>query len=554
MNLRTHTGASPGPALRFCRVVFLLICLSAFGWTDPVIAKAPPPKRADTDRTKGDAAHKPKTEPIDPRAFDLYVNAILMENTGDLLAASQLYERALDYFPQSYEIRYSLAASLYSLRHPNEALQALRQLSSLDGKAYALAAACYRAIGDLDQAAASYLRQTMLDSTAVPAYSFLAGYYRSKAKIDSAAWAYHNLARLVEDNVQLLNDLGRLEAQRGNLDSALSAFGHSAQIRNDTTNAAAVISLSETYEMKEQLDSATAVLERAVHVAPTYIPYRQSLINLYARMDSVALALPHALVIAQASPNDSFSARRLGILYFNLDSLDRADSIFSARIKVGEEDPLNYYYLGRIASLRKDWKRAVDRFGDMTKVADTSSTAWISLASAQRQNGDTVQSIATLRRATTAVKSEKAALDVYFALGATYEQNNQVDSSVAVFEELLKHAPNFAQALNYLGYTLADRNIRLDYAKQLVAHALELEPKNGAYLDSYGWVLYRQKQFQEALGYLQQAAELQPDPTVFEHLGDVYRELQNPVKAREWWEKALKILPENKQLIEKLKK
>ena len=80
-----------------------------------------------------------------------------------------------------------------------------------------------------------------------------------------------------------------------------------------------------------------------------------------------------------------------------------------------------------------------------------------------------------------------------------------------------------------------------------------MEPKNAAYLDSYGWVLFRLGQFEEALKYLLQAAELQSDPTVLEHVGDAYQALKQTADAKIWWRKALQIKPDSKELKDKLK-
>jgi tetratricopeptide (TPR) repeat protein len=531
-------------------ILFALTVLSAAG-----SAKGPPGMmKADSIRAAQQAeAERKKLERLDPRAFDLFVNGLLMEYSGDLETAAQLYQRALDYFSQSYEIRLSLASALYNLRRPGEALTALRQMSRMDGPAYGLAAACYRAMGDVENSAQAYLRQVQFDSLSAPAYFFLAGYYRSKNNADSTVWAFHSLERILPENYQVLNDLGRLEAQRGNVDSARAAFGRSVAINHDTTNSRAVVSLAETFEMSNQPDSAAQVLESAVRVSPTFIPYRQSLINVYVRMDSTSRALPHAHFVAEADSADNFSWRRLAILYYGFDSLDKAETILSDRVRKGDREAANFYYLGRIAAAQGKWKDAADQFERMTEVADTSATAWISLAGAQRQLGENEKAIATLRSISDRMPNEKSALDIYYALGSTYERIGNLDSAAAVFEELLKHAPNFAQVMNYLGYMLADNNMRLDYAKDLIARALELEPNNAAYLDSYGWVLFRLGQFDEALKYLLKAAELQSDPTVLEHVGDAYQALKQTADAREWWRKALQIQPENKQVKEKLK-
>src|SRR3989449_7465043 len=87
----------------------------------------------------------------------------------------------------------------------------------------------------------------------------------------------------------------------------------------------------------------------------------------------------------------------------------------------------------------------------------------------------------------------------------------------------------------------AEHGIHLDKARELIERALKAEPKNAAYLDSLGWVLFKLNQPKEALGHLLKAIELskEPDATVFDHLGDVYAALKEPDKAREAWRKSL---------------
>jgi Flp pilus assembly protein TadD len=100
--------------------------------------------------------------------------------------------------------------------------------------------------------------------------------------------------------------------------------------------------------------------------------------------------------------------------------------------------------------------------------------------------------------------------------------------------------PENASALNYLGYMLADRNIRLPEAQQMVSKALELDPENAAYLDSLGWVYYRQGKLEEAETYLLRAIEkYSKDATVHDHLGDVYLKRGKVKEAVAQWQRAL---------------
>jgi Tfp pilus assembly protein PilF len=99
----------------------------------------------------------------------------------------------------------------------------------------------------------------------------------------------------------------------------------------------------------------------------------------------------------------------------------------------------------------------------------------------------------------------------------------------------------------------AERGQNLAEARQLIEKAVALEPKNAAYLDSLGWVLYKLNRPAEALGWLQKAIEHSegPDPTLYDHLGDVYANMDKLPEAREAWRKSLSIEP-NTEIEKKL--
>jgi tetratricopeptide (TPR) repeat protein len=144
--------------------------------------------------------------------------------------------------------------------------------------------------------------------------------------------------------------------------------------------------------------------------------------------------------------------------------------------------------------------------------------------------------------------TEKA--NVYFMRGAMLERQKQYDASEKQFRKVLdlrsKRSDDpvlertYADAANYLGYMLADRNVRLDEASQLVKKALELQPESGAFLDSMGWVYYRQGKYSDAQGMIERALEKQPDPTVYDHLGDVFAKMGRTRDAITQWQASVK--------------
>jgi tetratricopeptide (TPR) repeat protein len=120
-----------------------------------------------------------------------------------------------------------------------------------------------------------------------------------------------------------------------------------------------------------------------------------------------------------------------------------------------------------------------------------------------------------------AAAREPASLEAGFRLAAACERSGRIEVAVERFGRLLERAPDFAPALNYLGYLWIDRGENLERALPLVEEATRLDPDNGAYVDSLGWGYFRAGRLAEAVETLERAARLLPgDATVLEHLGD----------------------------------
>lgn len=116
----------------------------------------------------------------------------------------------------------------------------------------------------------------------------------------------------------------------------------------------------------------------------------------------------------------------------------------------------------------------------------------------------------------------------------------------ADLERAVEIAPEEATALNYLGYSWAERGENLDEAFALIEKAVALSPGSGAIIDSLGWAHYQLGDYDEAVGHLEQAASLEPsDPTITDHLGDVYWRLGRRLEARYQWRRVLELEPDD---------
>ncbi|HEV8268097.1 MAG TPA: tetratricopeptide repeat protein, partial [Thermoanaerobaculia bacterium] len=169
-----------------------------------------------------------------------------------------------------------------------------------------------------------------------------------------------------------------------------------------------------------------------------------------------------------------------------------------------------------------------------------------------------------LERYSRAAATARAALETYpedpdllFRLAASLEREKKISESVAAFEKLLTVRQDHAAGMNYLGYLWADRGENLPRALTLIRRAVELDPGNGAYLDSLGWVYFQMNQLDKAEQNLKAAAELNPDDaTIEEHLGDLYDKRGENEKARIAWRRAISLKPEDggRKLEEKLRR
>ncbi|TAL04820.1 MAG: tetratricopeptide repeat protein [Verrucomicrobia bacterium] len=250
-----------------------------------------------------------------------------------------------------------------------------------------------------------------------------------------------------------------------------------------------------------------------------------------------------------------------------------------------QEQPANaqaYYLLGSLASESGTWTNAIDYFKKAILLRPAFQQAYYDLAAAQiaaRKPDDALATLSDSRvrfRQTFTVEFLDAMANVerkdfnhavekfntaeviakatetnrlneqfYFQFGAACERKGDLPQAERCFQEALRIAPDFAEALNYLGYTWADRGEKLEQAYDYIRRALKMQADNGAYLDSMAWVLFKQGRLNDALEYILKAVAKneEPDATLYDHLGDIYAALKQLPEARKAWKKSIELEP-----------
>jgi len=129
---------------------------------------------------------------------------------------------------------------------------------------------------------------------------------------------------------------------------------------------------------------------------------------------------------------------------------------------------------------------------------------------------------------------------IHFLRGSTFEREKKYDEAELEFKKVLAANPQSAVTLNYLGYMNADRGVQLEDSLNYIKQAVSQEPTNGAYLDSLGWAYFRLGKYDLAEETLTKASlHMNSDPTVQDHLGDLYQKTGRLKLAAAHWERAV---------------
>ena len=237
----------------------------------------------------------------------------------------------------------------------------------------------------------------------------------------------------------------------------------------------------------------------------------------------------------------------LDLLYLQLDAMAQADRAAEALERLAEiESPqlTPPRRLAKEAELLFALDRGVEaekRLAELsTLTGDEGVFEAVRLLQSRERYAESIPLLEELRQ------RGQEGVQLLFWLGAAYERTGRHEDAVEAFRAVLEIDADFAPALNYLGYMLADAGRDLEAALDLVERAVALEPDNGAYVDSLGWAMFRLGRYDRAKELLERAARLvSGDAVISEHLGDLYLAVGRPAEARVHYERALSLDGEN---------
>lgn len=341
------------------------------------------------------------------------------------------------------------------------------------------------------------------------------------------------------------------------------------------------------YRLRDYATAETSY-KALTRILPFEPEFHRYLGNIYRRTNKPQAAIDAYQRVVKIKPDDLEALRTLGELYLNTGQFAEEPQTFKQILALAPQDVIGNFGLGlafqelaQRALMSEDGKSQDDLGDSQTLIREAEKylgrTIFFSkdFINNPENNGQQVYYKDIVKKAQYALASvyllfeklEKAEetfaellvddpehTGATYGIAAVYQTMGAFEKAEKYLRQTLAIEPAHEYALNALGYLYAEQGTNLDEAEALIKRALQRSPTNGAYLDSLGWVFFKQGRFTEAVTTLENANQQMPDNVeILMHLGDAYLKNGEPEKARGVWQQAQTIEPDNDEIQERLK-
>lgn len=426
----------------------------------------------------------------------------------------------------------------------------------------------------------SFAQARPADRGADAYYQFLLGRHLAGAgDVEGAIKAFQQAAASDPSASEIPAELASLYFRLNRPKEAMAAADAAIKVNPETFEGHRVLGMiyaarldgpGKTEASATDLAQAVTHFEQALAV-PGYggrAGVQLALARLYLRDKAYDKAIAALTRLASQEPDELDALPLLAQAYSATGRTEEAADILERLV---EYAPQFYPTLGDLYAGAHQWKEAAKAYREAAAVYTRSGDMKRRLAWALKHGGDTAGSLTVLKEAVQSYPNDPfmyvalaedysdaaqygqalGVLDqavakfpkntaVIFQRGATLERQSRHTEAEQAFLDVIATDPKHAPALNYLGYMLAERGERLAESVSYIKRALEVDPTNGAYLDSLGWAYFKLNQLDLAESNLRRAAEqMKDDSVVQDHFGDVLFRLGRNKEAIQAWERAL---------------
>jgi tetratricopeptide (TPR) repeat protein len=476
----------------------------------------------------------------------------------DSVHAEEQFKAAQKIDPDSEDVVLNIAG-LYSEQGDNKrAIQVLTALPDDDQTAKTLYALgqTYDQIKDTKNALVAYQKAFDLEPDNLDVERALAQAQLADGQDEAALKSFKDVAAGDTSDPQSLLRIAEIERRQGKYDDALATLKKAKDLVSDSLE----INFNEalTYDALGQYEQAQQILEKLVtdseHVTGQYTDgeknnrsiFLERLANVYREQGKTEQAAGAYQKIADMGGDYTLRGyQNIVDAYRDAHQYDNATAAArDAVTKTAKDKDANRDAKLMLASQLVDTGKTEEGIGMAKSMLNGTPaddrTVELRLAEMYTRLKKWKDAGEAIDKADTLSPKPEDKIYIYFLRGALEERQKHYDEAEAQFRKLLAVDPNNALTLNYLGYMLADRGVRLNEALSMIKKAVELDPQNYAYLDSLGWAYYKLGQYTEAEENLTKAvARNTTDPTVHDHLGEVYEKTNRLKLAAAQWEQSL---------------
>ena len=502
-----------------------------------------------------------------------------------LQLAIQQYEEIVKLDPNSVDDHIMLGRLYHADNQPKKGLQEEQTAVNLapdSEEAVATLAMFYSEQGDTAKAAET-LSSIPEASRSAKLYLMLGGTYDQQKDYKKAIDAYQHAIALDRDNLDAIRGLADAYMNDGQTAKALQQYQVIADANPE--DARTYVRIAEIYRRQGKLDEALQNLKKARSMVKDSDQISYALAEIYQTLGKYDDAIQQLQGLLKSSEmknsqddldNRAIFLERLGSVYRDDNQEQQAIATFRQMLPLGN-DAAKRAYQEMIDTYRdsKEWQKATDVAKEATQKLPQDRDLKIVYASQIADQGQpdlALQQVKSLLKGTPDDRDvyvrlammysrlkrwpdAEAALDkadslsskpedrqeVEFLRASSYERQKKYAEAEEVFRKLIAQSPDNAAALNYLGYMMADRGENLQEALAMIKKAVSQEPANGAYLDSLGWAYFKLGKYDLAEDNLLKASQhlMGADPTVQEHLGDLYQKTGHLRLAASHWERAV---------------
>ncbi len=399
-----------------------------------------------------------------------------------------------------------------------------------------------------DKAISFYQALLEQDSTNLDNKIALAKLYYQNGDTLKAAGCFEKAVQDHPNSESAYLSLASLQKIMGDTLAAMKTYERA--LENNTTFLTIRARLRDVYVDKQHIGKAIELYEPLKNADSTYVGANVEIANLFMHRGDTLQAIEQIESLLQTHSQDWRVPLTLGRYYFLVNENSRAAELFNQVLDQRQDIPALWVLRG-INYMRMDSvKQALDNFIQAVQLFPKDAEMNFYTGFLLNRERNYSRAIYYLQESLDRAPDNIQAMTT---LASAYDELKDFNQSEALYLKLMELDPENPLILNNYAYHLAVRGIRLEEALGMGLLAIEEDPGNAAYLDTVGWIYFRLQDYEKAVDYIRKSITLQGDSAeVYEHLGDAYSQLDENEKARQAYEKALKLDPSKSQLKIKL--